>query len=426
MVQKILRMKKSNFILFKNLLFVIKLNDLRKINKLFIPLFLLFTISCSNRAEQDKISFISPENAYSEIIERLDLSYPGRGLDIFDEQLLDRPMAYGLILSAESNRYKFTEDSLALKIARVSGQWLLDNSDINDNGIHGYGLADAWDAFSDNTINPANQEYTITTAIAIKGLIDWYKIEKDSLKRKEISKCILNCIIPYLDSTYDSPIGIPAYSLNLYDIIYDVYNPAIFLAGQMQRFSRLIDNDSLRKVLSQKSETIIEILFSDYRIDENGNYYWDYGVQIKQPNDLVHACYILEGIRDYKKSGGNINTSWDNLSGHFDLFYVNNRWYEYIVPEYQNEEYNCRLWALGMLMYSLALEKDFNRIELTLWPQINEYYTGNGQFKLRINNDRIMLRQNAHLLLGLSYYLFNENSAKFTANLDVRNRFIKQ
>jgi hypothetical protein len=377
-------------------------------NKTIILFISLTIFGCDS--QNDPNIELSPENAYNEIINNLDSLYPGRGIDVFNEKELDRPMAYGLILSAESNRYKYIHDSIILNRVRLCGEWLISHSDLNNNDIHGYGLADSWDAFSDQTVNPAHQEYTITTAIAINGLIDWYNIEPDNSIKSNIYNTVLNNILPFLTNEYDSPLGIPAYSLSSNDKEHDVYNPAVYMAGQLKRFESISKNDSLGNIINIKSDKIISLLMSNQSIDANRNIYWNYGVQINRPNDLVHACYVIEGIRNHSKLDNGSSVQWHKIFNHLNLFYSNNRWYEYIEKRYKKDRKNSRLWALGMLMYSLSKEGEYDKIESTLWPQIQEYYLGNGSFKFKNNDNRKMIRQDAHLLLGLSYYLFNEKS----------------
>jgi len=61
---------------------------------------------------------------------------------------------------------------------------------------------------------------------------------------------------------------------------------------------------------------------------------------------------------------------------------------------------------MGMLLYSLSKDDDqydFN----ALAKQISEYKLQSGFFKMRLNDDRILIRQEAHLLYGLSHYLYH-------------------
>lgn len=351
-----------------------------------------------------------PTQVYFSILDNLNSKFPGFGVDVHDSVKKNRPMAYGLILSAEANRYKYTGDSAALQLVRTCGNWLVNNSDRNKNNIIGYGLADAWDAFTDSSINPIHQEYTITTAVVVKALIDWWDIEKDSVKANKSLKTALNSLLPYLNDTFDSPSGIPAYSLHVNDRKYDVFNPAVYLAGQMQRMSYFIDNDSLSGLLAEKSKKIFSILLKYQIRDVNNNIYWNYGIQQNRPNDLIHMAYIVEGIRDYEDYGGKLEILWDHVINHILLFKPKNKWFDRIEKKYHNQEDNVRLWHLGMLMYTLSREGEFQMIDNTLFSQIALYQKENGLFKIKENDDRSMIRQDAHLLLGLSFYLFNEKN----------------
>lgn len=370
----------------------------------------------TEKGETSAPSNFDATQVYSKVLENLDPEFPGYGVDVHDSVKKNRPMAYGLILSAEANRYKHTGDPAALKLVRTCGNWLVNNSDRNNNNVTGYGLADAWDAFADSSINPIHQEYTITTAVVAKALIDWWEIEKNSVKAKKSLTTALNCLLPYLNDTFDSPSGIPAYSLNLNDRKYDVFNPAVYLAGQMQRMSYSIKNDSLSALLAGKSKNIISILFKYSLRDINNSIYWDYAIQQNRPNDLIHMAYIVEGLRDYKNYGGELEVPWDHVINHIFLFKPRNKWFERVEKKYHNQEENVRLWALGLLMYTLAKEGEFQIIESTLFPQVALYKKEDGMFKFKENDERSMIRQDAHLLLGLSFYLFKEKNHQTQEN----------
>lgn len=364
-------------------------------------------IGCSEQHEDSEYVAISPGEAYTAILGNLDPDRPGRGKDVFNHRKQDRPMAYGLILSAESNRFKATKDSSAIQMARNCGRWILNNSDLNSNGIYGFGLADAWDAFGDSSVNPANTEYTITTALAVEGLLDWYQIESDSLLLDSIVQVLDGCLKPYLNEQFNSPLQIPAYSLSIPDRHYDVYNPAAYLSGVLMRYSKLIEDDSISSLAEAKADVIMEELLRNQNKDENGNSYWNYGIQIKRPNDLVHACYIIEGIRSYKEAGRSVAISYEAAMGHLMSFYNHNKWFEYVEEDSQTNNINSRLWGLGMLMFSLSQNGNDQSIEATLWPQIMRYHKGDGYFRFKENDDRSLVRQDAHLLLGLSCHLFD-------------------
>ena len=168
-------------------------------NKVLIVLLFLLA-SCSKQSSNQDYSTSLFYQEYQDLIDNLNADFPGNGIDVFDNQLKDRPMAYGLLMSAEYNRYLHTRNTDAYLLVKKCGLWLMENSDLNNNGIIGFGLPDQWDAFKDNSINEAHHEYTITTAIVVKGLLDWYDIESNINKRAEIKELVLSCLDPYLDN----------------------------------------------------------------------------------------------------------------------------------------------------------------------------------------------------------------------------------
>ena len=268
---------------------------------LIFSLALLFSSCQKNQVGVDYTNSILYQE-YNDLISSLNPVYPGNGIDIFDNQNKNRPMAYGLLMSAEQNRYLHTSSSEAYLFVKKCGKWLMENSDLNNNNITGFGLADYWDAFNDGSINEIHHEYTITTAIAVKGLLDWYDIENDQDLKLEIKNFVFECLSPFLDDRYDSPIGIPSYSFNPNDTIYDVYNPAAYLAGQLKRFSNITEDINLKETLSLKSNTIIEVLEQNVKLDDQFNFCWHYSIQHQKIQDLLHACYVIEGIRDFKNA----------------------------------------------------------------------------------------------------------------------------
>ncbi|MEQ9402633.1 MAG: hypothetical protein RIM99_03525 [Cyclobacteriaceae bacterium] len=376
---------------------------------------LIFTLFSCNKVDNnvgfshilDQKTYDSLEIEYNSLIDRIEKNGLGYGLDVFDNEIKHRPMAYGLVLSAESIRHQFTGQVPALDNCKSVFHWLKQNSDLNSNGIIGYGLADEWDAFGDGTTNATNLEYAITTGIVINGLLDYYSIAAQD-ERLEIVNLVKQCFEPYLGNQYRGVDGFFNYSLSDNDGYYDVFNPAIYLAGQMMRFSTLIDDNTLKNKLVNNAASQVDMI-QDYILkDSNDGYYWMYGTYIDVPNDLVHTLYIIEGLKNYKMYGGDLNSLIVNNSTlHLSSFYVD-KWYEYIVPELQTTERNTRLWALGMLLYHLADEREVGLI-VDLLPQFINYRTENGEFTLRENDSRVLIRQETHLLYGLSKLLYSNH-----------------
>lgn len=357
----------------------------------------MFCFDCKSQ----NLDFFALE-AYHSLISSLNSEFPGKGIDFFNNDTLNRPAAYGLILSSETNRYKYTNSKNALIRARQCGNWLLQNSDLNNDGVYGYGLADSWDAFQDSTINPPFTEYTITNSLVINGLIDWLLIEKNILKRIKIKDCIKKVLNPYLTNKFKSSIlKIPVYSGHLYDSEYDVYNTAFQIGGQMQKYSTYVNNRIFKKNLFDESNRIYEILIEQHKIDVKKNIYWNYGLQINRPNDLVHALLIIEGIRNYKHYKRLNNIKFEKIFNHINLFYIKNQWKNNFSGNKK-----IRLWSLGMLIYSLSKEKKFLEVQSVL-PQVYSFYNQSKK-SFCIENKKCLIREKSFLLYGLSHYLFND------------------
>lgn len=315
-------------------------------------------------------------------------------------------MAYALILSAEVQRvFHSNERSPWLD---ASAKWLIGNLDLDRDGIHGFGLADEWDAFQDGSTNPAHHEYTITTALVVKALLDLHAIDIDTLRRANTLEAVENCLRPYLDAEHDSPLGIPAYSLSSADRNYDVFNPAVFLAGQMQRFGSLPETDRAG-LWRKRAQHIIHTVVDHAKHDPQGNIHWNYGVQqpLQRPNDLVHACYMIEGFRAFRDHGGKIPLEWDRITGHLHSFNDDGEWNEYPLIDRKYKGYGPRLWALGILLHTLAMENFDQEQQEEFFGQLKKYHKGAGEFKLKPDDERTLVRHEAHLLFGLATFLYN-------------------
>jgi hypothetical protein len=348
---------------------------------------------------------------YFKLVSNLESKNPGRGYDFIGKGKKDRPMAYALLLSAFAHQYRITKDSSARLKMRYIGQWLLNNHDINKNGISDYGLADEWDQFSDGSINLAHTEYTITTAYSLRGLLDWYEVDRNSPHRAILST-INSCLKPFLSGRFNSPTGIYSYSLSPADIAYDVFNQAMSLAGFMQRYSRINElNEKERTKLVGESHRVMMIALNHRRIDIEGNWFWKYGLQknIKRSNDLGHAICIMDGIREYvNNSGLECNKfDWNKVKNHIYSFYRNERWQMY--PSKYANPLNPLLWDLGMLLKFLSLEEFGEDYLKTLTRQIEEYRIDNsnsGCFECLLGSKRRYIRCYAYLLLGMSFHFF--------------------
>lgn len=357
--------------------------------------------------QEPGLPVLDPMTTYHAMLGQLDPLHPGRGQDIFNDTLKDRAMAYALILRAEAHRFASTAAPDAQDRVMTCAAWLMANSDLNGDGIPGYGLADPWDAFGDGTTNPAFQEYVITTAMCVEALQDRYDLLNDTTGLAAMRTLVLACVEPFLSDRYDSPGGLLTYSRNPNDAQHDVFNSSIHMAGQLQRMASWVEDPVWRNKLTRKADGIISVLVAHQKRTTEGALFWTYGLTPDSPpNDLLHASYIVEGIREYRAFGGSVKVDFEAAIANFGAFADPPHWYENSVTDWQEDPYATRLWSLGQLLYTLAREGRSEVIEASLWPQVCQYHLGAGRFKLKRDDDRVLVRHQAHLLLGASYLLF--------------------
>jgi len=251
----------------------------------------------------------------ADLHERVNPEHPGRGTtDYPGNTSEDVPKSYAMVLLAELDRRDADLLPQRKNMASAAGRWLLDHADENGDGVIGWGVPVAWDAYGDGSINPANTEYTISTAIVVDALLTWSERDADAPVR-EIMDTVDRSLQPYLDKAMRTPSGLVPYSLRVSDRPYDTFNPAAYLAGQLQRFSRKTQDPvrqmQLRAVADDTMRSLLE-----YRKNSplKGRWYWNYSVQEEVANDLPHAGYIIDGIRTYIAYDGLLGAQFDRFA----------------------------------------------------------------------------------------------------------------
>lgn len=287
--------------------------------------------------------------AYHELRAKLDADHPARGVtDYPGYGVGDVPKGYAMVVLAELT-YRRDNPGHPLTVARTAGQWLLQHRDENGNGVIGWGVPVAWDAYGDGSVNPPNTEYTISTAIAVHALLDWMDADPEA-PASEILRTIEAALAPYADERIWSPSGLLPYSLADADRRYDTFNPAAYLAGQMQRFSTRLA-DPRAEVLRSAADRTMEQLLAHRQVDPAGNWYWGYSVQEPVPNDLAHAMYIVQGIQSYAAHGGRYAAAFDRtrVSRHLDAFLREDNAFVSAWPTFRRDvAYPARSYDLGM------------------------------------------------------------------------------
>ena len=375
---------------------------------LFSSLFATLS-SCEDTAPVVDVPPPDLHEPYDALLAKLDATQPGFGA-------MDYPggdpghivKSYAMVLISEIRRgYSEGIDTLTPH-ARGAANWILANADMDGDSIIGWGVPASWDAFSDGSINPTNTEYTISTGIAIEALLDWLEYDP-SAPRTEILATVGAAIEPYLDSANLSPSGMLPYSLQASDVPYDCFNPAAFMAGELQRAQALFPQYQPR--LQEVTDMTFQALIDHHKLDSTGHWYWSYSLSEDVSNDLPHASYIIHGICRYQRYGGTLSDQFDRelVAGHLKSFLAGDSirgWFD------RNDTYP-RSYGLGMAL-EVAVTENLPVVRDQLRDWLLTYRTNQGFCKYP--GDSIYVNEyQAYAMNGLSACLYGSAAPVYHA-----------
>lgn len=320
---------------------------------------------------------------------RFDDGALGYGLDAYTPSVRsDHAMAYALILSAESIRYKRKGEPEALERARDAATWLMENRDMDADGLIGWGLSFEWDAFQDGSTNPADWPYTITTALAIQGLLDLHDVTADA----NLIGVALEATRTMLAHAFTLMEGAAwfHYSPSEFDD-HDVYNVSAMMLGQLQR---LVLHEP---VWQEYADLVAAHLLAARLEDQSGRTHWMYSAPgapgDHRENDLVHAAYIVQGLSDYVRFGGTHEVDVQALYESLEAFVIPGG----AVSEMPFGEVAARDWGVGAALYTAALMEE----EFDVFGNLSSYF-----YPIAAAYDPpaevFYPRQASHALLGLA------------------------
>lgn len=269
------------------------------------------------------------------VLSNIDRQNPGRGLaDYPSNESADVPKSYAMILLGAQAEARSNERPSINEMGVKAGDWLMEHADANQDGVVGWGVPIAWDAYGDGSTNPANTEYTISTAIVVDALLGWLDYV-DEQKQRDILRLVDLALQPYVSPDMRTPAGLLPYSLLMHDRRYDTFNSAVYLAGQMQRFSEVVNNAALKERLRQAADaTMAALLKNRKQALKSNTWFWNYSIQENSPNDLPHAGYVIEGVLTYAKYNGRLADQFD-INGVFGH-----------LMDFVNEDGSVRGWPV--------------------------------------------------------------------------------
>ena len=351
---------------------------------------------------------------YHNLLDTLNSRHLGFGYDYFTPNTKHHyPMAYALIASSEATRYEKTGNETAAKRATSAVKWLFNKRDRDEDGVIGWGLPVAWDAFGDGSKNEPHHTYTITTSLVGHAILDVVNKcpGEVNITSKEYIKSVERSVDIFINNNFynQSSNGICFWYSVVPRDSDNVLNPSSMFAALLQR---LASNDQISKRKSRMyrnyADRAIRYLIS-HREVRDGALIWPYIANEKgdnqKYNDGVHAAYVADGILTYLKFGGALEDELKkkNILGGLKLFRQQDS-----LSRYINRQHPPRVWGIGHLLYVATKFFPESGYGDFLLSQANQYRNDPG-FEPRqgtSNQGFGAVRHTAHLMNGISVHQF--------------------
>lgn len=314
----------------------------------------------------------------------MDASGIGVGADVLLPRAATRqhPMAVALYATAHAT-IGDVEDT------RLAADELIEAAGANQRP--GWGLGFRWDAFGDGSVNPSETVYGITTALAVKALLDAYELVGEPRYLLEARRA-LDGYASHFTSTPDG--GYFWYSEHPADSA-PVANVSAMLAGQYARASALVESE-LYTDLARRAATY---LVGHATESESGTVSWPYGINRIGFNDAVHAGYIVEGLLLVEEHlGGLEGFDHDASIGWLRQFIVEPG----VVSRFVGGVERDRSWGVGQLLHVFCTYTDDAETIAALLETIEEYEYEPGHYGPHPGVEILYPRFQGHVLLGLA------------------------
>jgi hypothetical protein len=324
----------------------------------------------------------------AKLFSHFDYNSPGLGLDNYQNKIQDHAMAYALYTSAAVN---FGE----LNRAKIAADWLVKNNASRNKT--GWGLPFEWDAFADGSTNPIDTVYGITSALAIRALLDIY----ESTGTEAYLTTAISALEYY--SHFFTPTekgGYFWYSDQTQDN-HAVINVTAMLMGQYARAGRIGNHKSFILISDKSFKFLLE-----NAINKENEIYWNYSTNSSRLNDSVHAAYTVIGIVDYLRYR-EVNYDIKPALKHLDSFISYNRIYEFpaITRQSNSKVANraARSWGVGAIIYAYSNANQLNKAKMTR-NLLKQYFSNQCIAGTTPSEIEFIPRMQAHVVWGVAEY----------------------
>lgn len=350
---------------------------------------------------------------YQKIFSKLNQNRLGYGLDVRDPELKkDWSSAYGLIASAELNLNQLFQHNKSTENIEHCISWLIKNKGCKSTHAPCWGVPFKRSIWTDQEPVKENTSFAIPTCHAIQALCEFYESNN---RNNEILKIANDAAIYFAKNCYDKHENNIAFWYSpLEQHSFHVNNSISMLAGIIQKVHKLSQTNDLLE--EQATKAISYILKTKKNV--NGLLGWNYfGLKIppnktNRPNDLLHDAFMCHGLIEYKQNNGSISNryTYEELYNSFKKFIQNDIIYEFPI-EYKIQS-EARLWGISHGLYIVSrLEKILNikkNLSEIFYKVFQKYYMNENLSILMTPKGAVAdnhVRQIAHTLLGISYYL---------------------
>jgi len=388
---------------------------------------LLFNVSCTSASKAfhpAPHTLTIPEKYYIQLLDLFPLNTQGYGPDSYDPTLRDFSATYALVLSSEARRWVARKDPESALRIRNAWQWLMDHSDLDDDGKPGWGLPFACPSLTPGIINPMDLPYTVTTAEVLEAMFDALELGDtlfDHSERVRTEVLIMDTWRRWSEELWrrHEEDGWFSYSPSFADdyFVLNVNGLMLSVAARALQYSWIGSNKIFNQKVLNKVSILTKTIFKTMHLREKRPY-WQYisvpnRMNHDEPNDAVHHVFILWGlerIRDLKISEWIFPYTRKQAINSLQSFFVNNIAYDYPQDFVYTKLHYTRpmgLWGLGGCLAFLGEFRSMDdSLALDLWLRLKEAY---GPWpKIRVfpisysTNDNFYPRQAAFVLWGIA------------------------
>jgi hypothetical protein len=290
-------------------------------------------------------------------------------------------MAFALIATAAANLNN-------IDVCRAAADWLVSHNQ------PGWGLGFEWDAFGDQSVNPANTVYGITVAVAAQGLLAAHR----RCNHASYLQAAVSALDYYSRFFIETPNGGQFWYSDQGSDAIATANISAMLIAPFAEAGELAGRPDFVALADKVAKDLMSRRLSIGDLE-----YWKYSTRNNAINDAVHSAMIVLGLLEYRRLRG-LDLQLNPSIAYLSTFISDLKVLEFSpatpIPE-GLEDRPARLWAIGALAAAMEEAGDHTRAKLTL-DQMKSYQVSRGKYSNTPNSSKQDVRMLSFVLFGLS------------------------